>query len=102
MYSAENVGKNRTKLLWDHTIFTDHSVNHNKPNLVLLFKEERVCFTTAIAAPLGRSTVEKQQSPELWPLGGRYETNLKIMKDRNSPGRNSSDGISPGKIYTKR
>lgn len=40
------------KLIWDHIITTNHSANHNKPNLVLFLDEERASF---------RYNVEKQQ-----------------------------------------
>lgn len=55
------MANDRVKLLWDHTFATDHSLNHNRPDLVLLVKEERVCSIIDVAISLDRNTVDKQQ-----------------------------------------
>lgn len=37
------------KLMWDHIIAIDHHVSHNRPDLVLLIKEERACLIIDLA-----------------------------------------------------
>ena len=39
------------KILWDFPIQTDHRLDHNKPDVVLVKKEEKECFIIDVACP---------------------------------------------------
>lgn len=51
----------RVKLPWYNIVTTDHSVDHNRPNLVLFRKEELSTFIIDVVVSLGRNTVEAQK-----------------------------------------
>ncbi|XP_037921303.1 uncharacterized protein LOC119658108 [Hermetia illucens] len=72
----------RAKLLWDHTIATDHSVYHNRPNLVLFLKEERASFIIDVAVLWDRNTVEKppEKIRNYGALAGDMKQNWRLQK----------------------
>ena len=39
------------KLLWDFSIQTDHHLQHNKPDIVIHKKTNRVCYIIDVACP---------------------------------------------------
>ena len=47
------------KLYWDYPIQTDHTVEGNRPDIVLLFKREKKCFLIDISVPEDRNTCAK-------------------------------------------
>ena len=49
------------KLLWDFKIQTDNHVEHNKPDILLLNKEERSCWIIDIAGPFDIRIVNKER-----------------------------------------
>ena len=53
----------RCKILWDFSIQTDHAVDANKPDIVVLDKNSRECFIIDVACPfdtrVGCKTKEK-------------------------------------------
>ena len=48
------------KLLWDFSIQTEMKIEHNKPDLVLLDKKERICYIIDVACPFD-TRVEKKE-----------------------------------------
>ena len=38
----------QVKLLWDFRIQTDHRLDHNRPDIVVLEKEVRECFNVGV------------------------------------------------------
>ena len=51
----------RFKLLWDFKIETDHHIEHNKPDILLLNKEGRSCWIIDIACPFDIRIVNKER-----------------------------------------
>ena len=41
----------KTKILWDFAIQTDHQIEHNKPDIVLIKKDEKECLVIDVACP---------------------------------------------------
>ena len=41
----------QVQLLWDFRIQTDDHLDHNRPDIVVLEKEERECFIVDVACP---------------------------------------------------
>ena len=48
------------KLLWDFRIQTDHHLDHNRPDIVVLEKEGRMCFIVNVACPFDTWVAEKE------------------------------------------
>lgn len=71
-YTPQSILKSDRVLLRDHAICTGHSVDHYRPDLVLLLKEERASFIIDVAVPLHRITVKKQLAKiqKYGPLAG--------------------------------
>ena len=62
------VENNEVKLLWYMTIFTDRKIIHNRPDIVIVDKIDRVCTLIDIAVPsdanipdTGKRKIEKYQ-----------------------------------------
>ena len=51
----------KAKLLWDFSIRTDNHIQANKPDIVVVDKEEKSCLIIDIACPLDRNIKEKEQ-----------------------------------------
>ena len=51
----------KSKVLWDFKIQTDKQIEANKPDVVLLDKEERKCFIIDIACPFDTRIGNKQK-----------------------------------------
>ena len=49
------------KLLWGFKIEMDHHIEHNKPDILLLNKEERSCWIIDIACPFDIRIVNKER-----------------------------------------
>ncbi|CAD7083711.1 unnamed protein product [Hermetia illucens] len=101
-YTPQRILENdRVKLLWDHTIATDHSVNHNRPDLVLLLKEERACFIIDVAVPLDRNTVEKQYEKirNYGPLADDMKQTWRLQKMEVVPVVISATGLVPQNLH---
>ena len=49
------------KILWDFTIQTDHKLDHNKPDIVVVDKKTRVCHIIDVACPFDTRVKEKEQ-----------------------------------------
>ena len=41
----------KVKILWDFSIQTESKINHNKPDLILLEKKEKICYIVDVACP---------------------------------------------------
>ena len=52
----------RYKLLWDFKIQTDRHIDHNKPDIVLLNKEEKSCFIIDVACPFDTRIDSKEKN----------------------------------------
>ena len=51
----------KAKILWDFSIQTDHPLEHNKPDIVLLDKEENTCFIIDVACPFDTRVASKER-----------------------------------------
>ena len=51
----------RYKLLWDVKIQTDHHIDHNKPDIVLLNKEEKSCLIIDVVCPFDTRIDSKER-----------------------------------------
>ena len=48
------------KVLWDFRVHTDH-LEHNRPDTVVLEKEERTCNVIDVACPFDTRVLQKEQ-----------------------------------------
>ena len=48
------------KILWDFSIQTDHKLDHNKPDIVILDKSKRECHIIDVACPFDTRVKEKE------------------------------------------
>ena len=48
-------------MLWDFRIQTDHQIEHNRPDVVVLDKIERSCYVIDIACPFDARVLEKEK-----------------------------------------
>ena len=55
------VGNVLIKILWDITIQTDHPLEANKPDIVLLNKEDNSCWIVDVACPFDTRVVGKEK-----------------------------------------
>ena len=61
-HAPEGVMENdQVKVLWDFRVQTDHHLEHNRPNIVVLEKEERTCSVIDVACPFDTRVLEKEQ-----------------------------------------
>ena len=61
-HDPEGVIENdQVKVLWDLRIQTDHQIEHNRPDVVVLDKIERSCYVIDIACPFDTRVLEKEQ-----------------------------------------
>ena len=51
----------QVKLQWDFRIQTDHHLDQNRPHIVILKKESRVCQIIDVACPFDTRIAEKEQ-----------------------------------------
>ena len=51
----------QVKLLWDFRIQTDHHLDYNRPDIVVLEKASRVCQIIDVACPFDTWIAEKQR-----------------------------------------
>ena len=64
-HRPESVLENeRVKILWDFSIQTDHIVQHNRPDIVIIHKRERRCQIVDIAVP-GDKRVELKEREKI-------------------------------------
>ena len=52
------------KLLWDFPIQTDHKIEHNRPDIIVIDKKERNCTIINIACPFDRGISHKKKKQE--------------------------------------
>ena len=61
-HDPEGVIENdQVQVLWDFRIQTDHQIEHNRSDLVVLDKIERSCYVIDIACPFDTRVLEKEQ-----------------------------------------
>ena len=64
-HSPESVYENEdVKILWDFNIYTDHVIQHRRPDIVMFDKKERKCMIIDIACP-GDSRVELKEKEKI-------------------------------------
>ena len=51
----------QVKLLWDLRIQTDHHLDHDRPHIVILEKESRVCQIVHVARHFDTGIAEKER-----------------------------------------
>ena len=70
----------QVKLLWDFTIQTERKIEHNKPDIVLVNKENKECFIIDIACPFDTRILEKEKEKVRAYTDLKYEI-VKCWKD---------------------
>ena len=55
------VENDRAKILWDFNIQTDHAIQHRRPGIVVLYKNERKCHLIDTAVPGDKRIELKEQ-----------------------------------------
>ena len=50
----------QVKVLWDFKIQTDLHLDHNRPDIFVLEKNERVCYIIDVACPFDMRVLEKE------------------------------------------
>lgn len=83
-YTPQSILKSDRVLLRDHAICTGHSVDHYRPDLVLLLKEERASFIIDELLLNRKYSEVATKIPGLWPFGRKYETGKNITEDLSS------------------
>ena len=61
---ASVVENGRVKIFWDFNIQTDHVIQHRRPNIVVLYKTERMCHLIDIAVP-GDKKIELKEHEKI-------------------------------------
>ena len=69
----------QVKLLWDFRIQTDHHLDHNRPDIVVLKKASKVCQIIDVACPFDTRIAEKR-AREDQPLLGLKNGNTKNVE----------------------
>ena len=60
-HNPEKVIENENvNLLWDFRIQTDHVLEHNRPDIVILLKKERECYLIDVACPFDTRVAQKE------------------------------------------
>ena len=61
-HTPERVLQNEdVKILWDFSIQTDHKLDHNKPDILILDKRKRECHIIDVACPFDTRVKEKER-----------------------------------------
>ena len=64
------------KLLWNFKIQTDHRIEHNKPDIVLLNEEEKSCNLIDVTCPFDTMMVSKEREKIVNYYDLKYEIRL--------------------------
>ena len=51
----------KVTILWDVSIQTERKINHNKPDLILLEKKEKICYLVDVACPFDQWIEKKEK-----------------------------------------
>ena len=90
-HAPEGVMENdQVKVLWDFRVQTDHHLEHNRPDIVVLEKEERTCSVIDVACPFDTRVLENEQ--EKW-------TNIKTSKEKSRRSYQLSLGLLVGTSF---
>ena len=72
----------RVKILWDFNIQTDHVIQHRRPDIVIVYKNERRCHIVDVAVP-GDKRVEQKEQEKIEKYGELKRELKKIWKLTN-------------------
>ena len=61
IYLIELVKMLYFKLLWDFTLITDHRLPHNRPDLMLVLKNQKKVFLIDVAIPVTQEFLRRLQ-----------------------------------------
>ena len=79
-HKPEDVMENdRVKILWDFNIQTDHVIQHRRPDIVIVYKNERRCHIVDVAVP-GDKRVELKEQEKIEKYGDLRREIKKIWK----------------------
>ena len=79
-HKPEDVMENdRVKILWDFNIQTDHVIQHRRPDIVIVYKNERRCHIVDVAVP-GDKRVEQKEQEKIEKYGDLRREIKKIWK----------------------
>ena len=68
-------------ILWDFSIQTETKISHNKPDLILLEKKEKICYIVDFACPFDRRIEKKERDKTKNYSDLKYEI-LKMWKNK--------------------
>jgi len=54
------VESDRVKLLWDFSIITDRTIHVNRPDLIVVLKEERLAYLKDFSCPFDSNVKNKE------------------------------------------
>ena len=69
----------QTKILWDFSIQTDHPIEANRPDIVVLEKNSRKCLLIDIAWPFDTRVVNKEKE-KIPGLKKRAAEDLEVLR----------------------
>ena len=70
------------KLLWDFRIQTDHHLDHNRPDIVVMEKASRVCQIIDVACPFDTRIAENEREKidHYQDFKGEIQKNVELQK----------------------
>ena len=70
------------KLLWDFRIQTDHYLDHNRPDIVVMEKASRVCQIIDVACPFDTRIAENEREKidHYQDFKGEIQKNVELQK----------------------
>lgn len=102
-YSPEVVlENNNTKIYWDRTIITDRTIHHNRPDIIMVKKEEKSAYIIDIAIPNTHNiqTTYEEKITKYADLAIEMERMWKLEKVITVPIILSSTGVIPKTLST--
>ena len=60
-HTGENGKNDNVKILWVFSVQTDHKLEHNKPDILIVVKQTRECNIIDVACSFNTGMKEKEQ-----------------------------------------
>lgn len=101
-YSPQNVLENESvKLYWNRSIITDKSTPHNKPDITITLKEERITYLVEISVPNTQNIQKKigEKLEKYTQLAEEIKDMWKQEKVRTTPIIISTTGVIPTSLH---
>jgi hypothetical protein len=68
-------GKNNYKLYFDRTVLTDIHIKHNRPDIIILNKQQKQAYLLDIAVQNSHNITDIQCGNYLWNKFSNFKTN---------------------------